>query len=145
RARAWRFVPLAVTLCLAVVAVSRAQPAPPPRAAPPRATPEPSPKDAAPAAPTAVPAPRAPPPPRRILPAPPSLATKLDWRWPKFSAAQFGIALAQGALAVASVAIPGMDNFKGKNPFDDAARDALRVPGREGSLWARDFSDVGLV
>lgn len=83
--------------------------------------------------------------PRREVHDSPQLARRLSWRWPKFQLYQYGLTLGQGALAVASVAIPGRANFTGTNPFDEAARNALRVPGYDGYLYARDASDVGLV
>lgn len=75
----------------------------------------------------------------------PSIATQLNWKWPTFTGYQLGLTIGQGALAVASVAIPGQNFWKSTNGFDDAARDALRIRDLEGSLYARDASDVGLV
>ncbi len=74
-----------------------------------------------------------------------SMATRLDWRWPKFTAYQFGLSVGQGALAVASLAIPGQSDWKESNGFDRPVRDALRLSDPEASLYARDASDVGLV
>ncbi|MFO0552765.1 MAG: phosphatase PAP2 family protein [Polyangiaceae bacterium] len=70
---------------------------------------------------------------------------RLSWRWPKYKPYQFGLTLGSGALAVASVAIPGQPNWTQPNAFDDAVRDVLRLSDPESSLYARDASDVGLV
>lgn len=91
------------------------------------------------------PPPKPPEGPRREVHDSPQLARRLSWRWPKFQLYQYGLTLGQGALAVASVAIPGKPNFTGTNPFDEAGRNALRIPGYDGYLYARDASDVGLV
>lgn len=74
-----------------------------------------------------------------------SIATKLNWKWPTFTGYQLGLSIGQGGLAVASVAIPAQNFWKSTNAFDDAARDALRITDFEGSLYARDASDIGLV
>jgi hypothetical protein len=92
-------------------------------------------------------APQRPLPPRHATPTAPSLATRLEWRWPKFTPYEFGIALGMGGLAIGSLAIPGQTNWGAggaTNDFDRAGRDALRLRDREASLYARDASDVGL-
>lgn len=87
-----------------------------------------------------------PPPPRSAKAlSTPSVATRLAWKWPTFTGYQLGLTIAQGGLAVASVAIPKQINWRDSNGFDDAVRDGLRLTDRESSLYARDFSDVGLV
>lgn len=89
---------------------------------------------------------KAPAAPRRA--AQPSMASRLEWRWPKFTPYQFGISLGQGGLAVASLAIPGQTNWGAggsTNALDGPARDALRITDKEMAYYARDFSDIGLV
>lgn len=83
--------------------------------------------------------------PRRVQLKAPSLASRLDWRWPRFGWAQFGLTVGQGALALVSVAIPGSNNWSGTNAFDEAARNALGVQDPDAALHARDASDIGLV
>lgn len=107
--------------------------------------------DAKPAEPSEPLAPKAPEKPERPLPprhaTEPSLATRLEWRWPKFTAAEFGVALGMGGLAIGSLAIPPQTTWGAggvSNSFDKAARDALRLRDPEASLYARDASDVGL-
>lgn len=75
----------------------------------------------------------------------PSIATRLEWKWPTFSGYQLGLTIAQGGLAVASVAIPAQINWRSPNSFDDTVRDALRLKDSEASLYGRDASDIGLV
>ncbi len=78
----------------------------------------------------------------------PSLAPRLEWRWPKFTPYQFGLSLGMAGLAVGSLAIPGQSTWGAggtTNDFDRSARDALRLVDEEASLYARDASDVGLV
>ncbi|NUP06928.1 MAG: phosphatase PAP2 family protein [Polyangiaceae bacterium] len=87
----------------------------------------------------------APPGPRRVTEPSSSLAARLEWTWPKFGYAHLGLMLGQGALAVGSQAIPGMENWRGTNGFDEAARNALRLTDFDDSLVARDVSDIGLV
>lgn len=74
-----------------------------------------------------------------------SLAARLEWRWPEFGLPQLGLTLGQGALAIGSQIIPGMDNFQGINSFDEAGRHALRITDFDDALVARDMSDVGLI
>ena len=151
---------VAAVLTCSVLASARAQPAQPP--APPPATapgvPVP-PSQPAPLAPTKAAVepsasevdvvtgagkPGPPPGPRRTLHEA-SLAARLEWRWPTFSLAQLGVTLGQGALAIGSQIIPGMDNFQGINGFDESGRRALRITDFDDSLVARDMSDVGLI
>ncbi len=75
----------------------------------------------------------------------PSLGSRLSWRFPEFRPYQIGFVIGQVLAAVGSVAIPGAERMKGRNAFDEAARDALRVKIPEGGRYARDASDVGLV
>ena len=86
-----------------------------------------------------------PPEPRRTPPKTSSLSAKLEWRWPKFSVAQYGLSIGQALLAVGSQAIPGAPRWTSPNAFDDAARDVLRAKNYDGYLYARDASDAGLV
>ncbi len=122
--------------------VASAQDAPPPL----EPDPLPPPLPAAPPEPPKPPAAETPPvAPRRVQLAKPSLASRLDWKWPRFGWAQFGLTVGQGALALVSVAIPGSNNWSGTNAFDEAARNALRVPDPDAALHARDASDIGLI
>lgn len=86
-----------------------------------------------------------PPEPRRTPPKTSSLSAQLEWRWPKFSIAQYGLSIGQALLAVGSQAIPGAPRWTSPNAFDDAVRDVLRAKNYDGYLYARDFSDAGLV
>lgn len=97
-----------------------------------------------PAPPAVPPKPEAPPGPRRTR-GKEDLSARLEWRWPEFGIAQLGIAIGQGAMAVAGVAIPGQRNWQGTNGFDDAFRNAVRAVDVKDSYIARDASDVGFV
>lgn len=52
--------------------------------------------------------------------------------------------IAAGVALAAAIAPPLKTGWKGGILFDDAARNALRIPGYKGQLDARDVTDVGL-
>jgi membrane-associated phospholipid phosphatase len=109
--------------------------------------PQPAGAPGGPLAPKAPEGPQRPAQPRHATATEPSLATRLEWRWPKFTPYEFGVALGMGGLAIGSLAIPGQSNWGAggsTNDFDKAARDGLRLKDPEASLYARDASDVGL-
>jgi len=74
----------------------------------------------------------------------PSKPIKWDPEWPRFSTADWIITGTGGAIAVASAIIPPLKKHSlgGGILFDDAARNALRLPTSEGRYVARDASDV---
>lgn len=74
-----------------------------------------------------------------------SLATRLEWRWPKFGLPELGLSIGQAALAIGSVFIPEQRNWTATNDFDESARSALRLKVEQERLTARDASDVGVV
>lgn len=139
---------LALGLCAAVTCSAHAfgqeppdpPPETPPRDAPPSVTPIPL-RDpvAEPNKPST--APRGP----RHVSKKKSLATRLEWKWPKFGLPELGLSIAQGALAIGSVFLPEQRNWIATNPFDESARDAMRLKTAQERLTARDASDVGLV
>jgi membrane-associated phospholipid phosphatase len=70
----------------------------------------------------------------------------LEWRWSRFTTADYLLTAAGGAMTLAAAVIKPASKaaFSGAILFDDAARDALR-PGNIQTRYAfRDASDVGV-
>ncbi len=74
----------------------------------------------------------------------PKKPIKWDPEWPRFSTADWIITGTGGAIAIAFAIIPPFKkhSLSGGILFDDAARNALRLPTSEGRYVARDASDV---
>jgi hypothetical protein len=89
--------------------------------------------------------PRSAPPPAAHAPTRDEVRPRLEWNpdWPRFRAGEY---VATGIFAVATIGSllipPAPDRWRGRNGFDEGARDALRAGSLDGRDIARDASDV---
>lgn len=76
----------------------------------------------------------------------PSGRPPIEWRWQRFSAFDYGVTLAGGALTLAAAIVPPAKTHAIQGPvlFDASVRDALRAPSLQARYTYRDFSDVGV-
>src|SRR4051812_2809780 len=76
----------------------------------------------------------------------PSGLPPLEWRWRRFSALDYGVGLAGGAITLAMAMVPPVHTHAIQGPvlFDTSVRDALRAPGLQVRYTYRDFSDLGV-
>lgn len=76
----------------------------------------------------------------------PSGLPPLEWRWRRFSALDYGIGLAGGAITLAMAIVPPVPTHAIQGPvlFDTSVRNALRAPNLQGRYKYRDISDVGV-
>jgi len=90
--------------------------------------------------------PAATPPPAVVLFDSPSGLPTIEWRWRRFSALDYGVGLAGGAITLAMAIVPPVPTHAIEGPvlFDTSVRNALRAPGLQVRYTYRDFSDVGV-
>ena len=76
----------------------------------------------------------------------PSGLPMIEWRWRRFSALDYGVGLAGGALTLAMAIVVPLPTHAIQGPvlFDTSVRNALRAPGLQVRYTYRDFSDVGV-
>jgi len=86
-----------------------------------------------------------PPPPPAAVEAPAGLPP-LEWRWRRFSAADYAVTIVGGAVTLATAIVPPLPTHSIQGPvlFDASVRDALRAPSLQVRYTYRDASDVGV-
>jgi len=79
-------------------------------------------------------------------PTPPGTEVQpLEWKWRRFSTADYVVTVGAGAVTLATAIIPPQPrHVTGPILFDEAARDALRAHGIQERYTFRDASDVGV-
>jgi membrane-associated phospholipid phosphatase len=84
--------------------------------------------------------------PPTVLDDPPSGRPPIVWRWRRFSALDYGVTLATGAVTLTAAIVPPSSTHAIDGPvlFDTSVRNALRAPSLQVRYTYRDVSDVGV-